>query len=326
MTKPILLLLGEEDLDTLATPELALAAARRTAQIVASGDLTTNRVQVGDSMIWSRLLVGIIPSLDLFGYKQFHRVEKRVRYHIHLFRRSTGDPLATLDGRRITSLRTAATAAVAVAHHVVPGSPVRVGVVGSGEETKEGLRMLHGAIRIEAVRVFSPTPANRESYAAELSSELGLTVKPVASVAEALESAEVAYVATSAAGAPFLSFDDVAHVRVVVAIGSTRPNQRELKGDVLARAAHVVVDCADALHESGDVIEAVEAYGFDARRAVLLGNDLAVTPERFDGPVIFKSIGSVEQDLVLAHHLVEAAVSAGRGHRIDTIASLRIML
>jgi hypothetical protein len=40
---------------------------------------------------------------------------------------------------------------------------------------------------------------------------------------------------------------------------------------------------------------------------------------------VFKSIGSVEQDLVLTHHLVEAAVEAGRGRTAETIASLRIM-
>lgn len=319
------LLLDEDDVDALATTELAVAAARRTAAIVASGDLTTDRVQVGDAVIWSRFLVGIIPPLDLLGYKQFHRVDQRVRYHVHLFRRSTGDPLATVDGRRITSLRTAATAAAAIAHHVEPGAPVVVGVVGSGEEAREGLRMLHGAIAVGGVRVFSPTRANREAYAAELGSELGLSVDPVASAAEALDGAEVAYIATSAAGAPFLAFDDVAHVRVLAAIGSTRPDQRELKGDVLARAAHVVVDCADAQHEPGDVIEAVEDYGFDAKRAVLLGDELSSAAEHHDGPVVFKSIGSVEQDLVLAHDLMEAAAAGGQGRTIETIASLRIM-
>jgi alanine dehydrogenase len=325
MTPAKVLLLDEHDIDALATPAVALAAARRTAEIVASGNLTTDRIQVGDDALWSRFLVGILPSLDLFGYKQFHRVEKRVRYAVHLFRRSTGTPLAMVDGRRITSLRTAATAAVAVAHHVVSGATVRVGVVGSGEEAKEGLRMLAGTVSIGEVRVFSPTQANREAYAAELRDDLDLRIEPVASVAAALAAADVAYIATSAAGEPSVPFDRVAHIPIVAAIGSTRPDQRELKGDVLARADHVVVDCADALHEPGDVIDGVEAFDFDVKRAVLLGDDLSATASRRAGPVVFKSIGSVEQDLVLAHFLVEAAVDAGRGRAVDTVASLRIM-
>jgi ornithine cyclodeaminase/alanine dehydrogenase-like protein (mu-crystallin family) len=319
------LLLDEHDVDALATPAVALAAARRTAEIVASGDLTTGRVQVGDDVIWSRFLVGILPPLDLFGYKQFHRVEKRVRYTVHLFRRSTGDPVALVDGRRITSLRTAATAAVAIGHHVAAGTPVHVGVIGSGEEAKEGLRMLAGTVRVSSARVFSPTAANREAFAAALGEELGVPVELAETVAGALDAADVAYVATSAAGEPFLAFDDVAHVPVVAAIGSTRPDQRELHGDVLARAAHVVVDCADARHEPGDVTEAVELFDFDVKQAVLLGHELATTTAERAGPVVFKSIGSVEQDLVLAHHLAEAASQAGRGHTVDTVASLRIM-
>jgi alanine dehydrogenase len=325
VTTPEILLLDEHDVDSLSMPAIALAAARRAAEIVASGHLTTDRVQVGDEMIWSRFLVGILPPLDLMGYKQFHRVERRVRYTVHLFRRSTGDPMAIVDGRRITSLRTAATAAVAVGHQVAPGATVRVGVVGSGEEAKEGLRMLAGAAAVEAVRVFSPTQANRDAYAAQLGDELGVPIEPVTTVAAALGAADVAYIATSAAGKPFLAFDDVAHVPIVAAIGSTRPDQRELKGDVLARAARVVVDCTDALHEPGDVIDAVEGHGFDVKRAVLLGEELAAARADHADPVVFKSIGSVEQDLVLAHHLVEAAVQSGRGRTADAVASLRNM-
>lgn len=325
MTEPAVRILDQHDVDSMASPAVVLAAARRSADIAAAGEVTTDRLQVGDSLIWSRFLAGIIPSLDLFGYKQFHRVGQRVRYHVHLFRRSTGDPIAVVDGRRITSLRTAATAAIAVTHHLEPERPIQVGVIGSGEEAREGLRMLAGSVTVDRVRVFSPTGANRTSYATELGAELGLTIVPVGSVAEALERAVVAYVATSAAGAPFLSYDDVSDLRVVAAIGSTRPDQRELIGDVLAKAAHVVIDCADALHEPGDVIEAIETFGFDPHRAVLLGDELATAPKRHDGPVVFKSIGSVEQDLVLTHHLVEAAVEAGRGRTAETIASLRIM-
>jgi alanine dehydrogenase len=317
-------LVSEGDVDALVTVELALKAARQTADLVAAGDLTTGRLQVEDGTMWSRILCGILPSFDLLGYKQFHRVGQRVRYHVHLFSRSSGTPLAVVDGRRVTSLRTAATAAVAVAHHR-GGLPSRVGVIGSGEEAKEGLRMLAGALPVTSVRVFSPTKENREAFARLAAAEFDADVRAVARPAEALEHADVAYVATSAAGEPFLRGADVKSVDVVAAIGSTRPNQRELFGDVFPSARRVVVDCADALDESGDVLEAVAEFGYDPADAVLLGNDLAVPPRGGDGPVLFKSIGSVEQDLVLAHDLWRAATQRGLGRDIEAVASLRIM-
>jgi alanine dehydrogenase len=313
-----MMLLDDKDVDTLATVPLALDAARRTAEIVARGALTTGRVQVGDRGIWGRVLLGSLPDLDLYGYKEFHRVGRRVRYHVNLFRASTGDAIAIVDGRRITSLRTAATAAVAAAHFFA--SPVRLGVIGSGEEAREGLRMLAGAVRVCEAAVFSPTAANREAFAAEIGAELGLPVRAVGSVGDALAGADAAYVATSS-GVPFLAAGDVGHVPFLAAVGSTHHDQRELVGDVLARAGLVVVDCADARTTSGDMLDAV-SHGFDPGSAVLLGDYLRGGDAR---PVVFKSIGSVEQDLVLAHHLVTAAAERGRGRLVDPVGSLRVM-
>jgi ornithine cyclodeaminase/alanine dehydrogenase-like protein (mu-crystallin family) len=318
------LLLTEKDVDELSSAPLALRAARETAELVAAGQVVTSRVQVADEMVWTRILVGILPTLNLLGYKQFHRVGQRVRYHVHLFERTTGDHIATVDGRRITSLRTAATAALAVALYAEGSIANHLGIIGSGEEAKEGLRMVSGAVDVSTVSVFSPTPKNREAFAQELGGELGLPVVPVGSVEEALRGADIAYIATSAEGEAFLGFDELRDVRVVAAIGSTRPNQRELKGDAIARTGRVVIDCDDARHEPGDMIDAVENHGFDPASAMLLGSELTAAAGH-RGPVLFKSIGSVEQDLVLALHLVRAAADAGRGAVIPEVGSLRIM-
>ena len=317
------LLLTDRDVDDLVDVEMTLKAARLTADIVATGRLATSRVQVGDDRIWSRILIGIIPELDLLGYKEFHRVDKRVRYHVHVFSRDSGDHVGTVDGRRITSLRTAATAAVAVAHHVADGQQ-RVGVIGSGEEAREGLRALHAAISIGSVAVFSPTVANRQQFASTMSAELGLPVQPVDRLDDTIDGSGVLFVATSSS-VPFLTAEQVANVDVLAAIGSTRPEQRELHGDVIAHAGHVVVDCADARHEPGDVVDAITNFGFDAGQVPLLGEDLQVPSHTRTRPVVFKSIGSVEQDLVLADELLRAAQSTGRGTTAPAIASLRIM-
>jgi ornithine cyclodeaminase/alanine dehydrogenase-like protein (mu-crystallin family) len=316
------LLLTDKDVDQLVDVQLTLDAATRTAEIVAGGQLTTSRMQVGDDRIWSRVLLGIIPELDLLGYKEFHRVDKRVHYHVHLFSRESGEHLGTVDGRRITSLRTAATAAIAVAHHA-GSSEQPVGLIGSGEEAREGLRALHAAMRIGSVAVYSPTATNREQFATSMSTELGLPVEAVDSVDGATAN-PVLYVATSST-VPFLSAGQVGDVEVLAAIGSTRPDQRELHGDIIAAAGHVVVDCADARHEPGDMIDAITNHGFDTDAVPLLGDDLGVPTESRRRPVVFKSVGSVEQDLVLAQHLLRAADSSGVGTVAPAIASLRIM-
>jgi alanine dehydrogenase len=313
--------LGSDDVDRLCTVERALRAARTSARAAA----TTGRVQVADDVTWMRVLAGIIPELDVVGYKEFHRVGQRVRYHISLFRRSTADMIGIVDGRRITSLRTAATAALSF-EHVDTGEAVELGVIGSGEEAKEGLRAVAVASSVSLVKVFSPTTANRESFAEEMAEVTGVEVIPVASADEALRDARRAYVATSASGPPSIRYEQVAHLELVAGIGSTRPNQRELVGDVIAQADRVVFDCDDARHEPGDVVEAIERYGFEPSSAMLLREWLDETPPVAQGGLtVFKSIGSVEQDLVLAHELIAAAHESGSGIAAPEIGSLRIM-
>src|SRR5215469_4142624 len=102
-----MILLDEQDVDELSTVQLGLAAAAQAARLTARSGVSTGRVQVSSDLTWMRILVGVLPELDLIGYKELHRVGKRVRYHISLFQASTGDAIGIVDGRRITSMRTA---------------------------------------------------------------------------------------------------------------------------------------------------------------------------------------------------------------------------
>lgn len=312
-------LLGSDAVSALATPELALAAAATAAGLDRS-KVATGRVQVNGDVSWSRILTGSLTELDVFGYKEFHRVGKRVRYHIHLFRESTGNALGIVDGRRITSLRTSSTAAVAV--RAWARGPVRVGVVGSGEEAREGLRALVAAVNVTGATVYSPTPANRKSFAQTMSEALDLQVDAHDSIDDVLSTCDVLYVATSSKGTPFLGDAEIAHIPMVAAVGATQRADRELRGDVFEPST-VVVDALDAVLESGDGHEAIE-QGWDPSSALLLG-DYLNTPGLQGGRTLFKSIGSVEQDLVLALQLLEAAAEQGRGNVVPPVGSLRIM-
>ena len=315
------LFLDGDLVDALASVEVGLDAARVSARTEA----VTGRVQIADDRTWMRVLAGIVPELGIVGYKEFHRVGRRVRYHISVFDRDTADMIGIVDGRRITSLRTASTAALAF-EHADDGRPKKLAVIGSGEEAKEGLRAVAAVSTLSEVAVFSPTQANREAFCEALGPVTGVPVHPVDSVDAALEGTQQSYVATSSAGPPFLEARQIAHLQLLAGIGSTRPDQRELIGDVFTAAWKVVFDCADARHEPGDVIDAVERFGFDPAGAVLLSDWLQSSYEPAgEGPLVFKSIGTVEQDLALAHRLLVVAREQGLGIAVPEIGSLRIM-
>lgn len=315
------LFLDGDLVDVLASIEVSLDAARVSAVTPA----VTGRVQIGDGHTWMRVLAGILPEMGIVGYKEFHRVGKRVRYHISVFDRDSADMIGIVDGRRITSLRTASTAALFF-EHADDGRPKKLAMIGSGEEAKEGLRAVAAVSSLAEVAVFSPTAANRQAFCDLLGPVVGVPVYPVDSVDTALAGAQLSYVATSSVGPAFLEAHQVAHVQLLAGIGSTRPDQRELVGDVFAEASQVVFDCADARHEPGDVIDAIERFRFDPADAVLLGDWLNSPCEPAgSGPVVFKSIGTVEQDLALAHRLLVAARERGLGIPAPEIGTLRIM-
>jgi ornithine cyclodeaminase/alanine dehydrogenase len=282
--------------ERLLTRAIAREAARQAAELAANDGLVKGRTSVKVGDLWMRILAAGIPELDLLGYKEFHILPPdQMRYTCHLFRLSTGEPLGVVDAHRITRLRTAASAALAV-QHVFGDRPVRIAVIGSGSEAREGLAAIAEVVSVTEACVFSPRASSRASFAADLG------VRDASSVAECTKGADLVYSATHSSGAIVLTPDDLRDARMLATIGSTTPFQRECSGDVFAMTRFVVVDTLDCLQESGDLIEA------GGVASVLLGDFLAAPPPSPDaGFVIYKSIGSAEQDLTLAAELLKLA-------------------
>ena len=85
---------------------------------------------------------------------------------IQLFRAETGEPLAVMDGRLITEMRTAATSAIAVDLLASPQAKV-LAILGSGVQARSHLRALRGIREFSEVRVWSRTAENAKRFAAE---------------------------------------------------------------------------------------------------------------------------------------------------------------
>ena len=152
---------------------------------------------------------------------------------ILLFGTRTGEPLAVLDGRLITEMRTAAVSAAATKYLAHPDSRV-LALLGSGVQAEAHLHALQRVRNFEEVRVWSRTAEHARRFA----ERHGI----VAMAAEdAVRGADVVVTATSAIQ-PILKgawLKGGAHVN---AVGSPRPNWREL--DDAAMANLLVVDLA----------------------------------------------------------------------------------
>jgi ornithine cyclodeaminase/alanine dehydrogenase-like protein (mu-crystallin family) len=209
-----------------------------------------------------------------------------------MFKAETGEPLAVMDGRLITEMRTAAASAVATQQLARKDASV-LAILGSGVQAKSHLAALRHVRSFKEVRVWSPrnAPAFAQRHG----------VKAAATAADAVRGADVVVVAANAT-TPILQGRWLAPGTHVNAIGATRPEWRELDDD-LVTTARIFVDSREAaLRESGDVIAArsdVTEIG-----AVVSGADPGRrTAEEL---TLFKSVGVAVEDVAAAALVLRA--------------------
>src|SRR5438046_419076 len=163
---------------------------------------------------------------------------------ILLFRPDTGEPLAVMDGRLITEMRTAAVSAAVTRHLATPDSRV-LALLGSGVQAAAHLEALSQVRHFDEVRVWSRTADHAEAFARKHNAR-------AMDAESAVRGADVIVTATNARE-PILKGAWLKRGAHVNAVGSPRPTWRELDDDAMANV--LVVDSREAvLKESGDVI------------------------------------------------------------------------
>jgi thiomorpholine-carboxylate dehydrogenase len=204
---------------------------------------------------------------------------------IVLFSPQTGEPLAVMDGRLITEMRTAAVSAAATKLLAAPDSQV-LALLGSGVQASAHLQALSQVRCFTEVRVWSRTAEHAERFARQHE------IKAMSAEA-AVRGADVVVTATNALE-PILKgawLKPGAHVN---AVGSPRPGWRELDDNTMANA--LIVDSREAvLEESGDVI---------LSNAPIYAEIGEIFAGRTEAPVaattVFKSVGLAIEDIAAA--------------------------
>ncbi len=238
--------------------------------------------------------LGVMPSVgeDAMGLKlvSFYPGNEGTDIPTHmamvlLFRPETGEPLAVMDGRLITEMRTAAVSAAVTNRLASPDSRV-LALLGSGVQAKAHLEALAHVRRFDEVRVWSRSPEHAKRFAKEHG------VKAMDAEA-AVRGADVVVTATNAREPILMGawLKPGAHVN---AVGSARPTWRELDDETMANL--LVVDSREAvLKESGDVILS-NAMIYAEVGEIFAGT----TPSPASETTVFKSVGVAIEDVAAA--------------------------
>lgn len=323
------MILGAQALEGILSMRDAIDLLERMSRHEAAGQtLISPRQTTQFKDGWMRLMFAADYAAGYGVTKAFHLVRGAgVRYVVSLYRLQDGELLAVLDGRLITDLRTGAASGVVARHMTLP-AVVKVGIIGSGHQARMQLDCLATELKVASATVFSPTPANREKFAADMSAKLGVAVSAVDCAEPAVRGHDVVVVATSAVGAePLVHAAWLKNCKLVCAVGSTRPESVEVDAAAFGNAELVIVDSLLAAEEAGDLQRAISSGKLARDRQITLAQMVAQGKRAMSGGyAIFKSVGSGLQDLALAARCYELLKPRPELHDARDLGSLKVPL
>lgn len=214
---------------------------------------------------------------------------------------ATGVPEVIMDGTELTRRRTAAASALAARYLSRQDSRTLL-MVGTGAMS-ESLISAHCSIRpIEKVQVWGRRPEQARRVA-ELFSQAEYEVEPVTDLERAVASVQIISCATMADKA-LIQGDWLVAGQHIDLVGSFTPAMREVDDTALRRASVYVDTRAGALHEAGELVQAL-------RDGVISESDICgdlfeltrgtCGQRRSDEQItLFKSVGTSLEDLAAA--------------------------
>lgn len=243
-----------------------------------------------------------------------------------LFDIHTLEPLAIIQDGELQRWRVGCTSALAAKHLSRPEAHV-VGLIGSGWQAETQLRALVKVRDVREIRAYSTSAERLQRFSEDMTSKLGMRVRPVASARDAVEGADIVVCATSSHD-PVFDGDRLVPGQHVSSVQS-----HELDDRTLERASLVVVRSRDAatFHGPPDQapVEAAEVRKPDERlrsKIVELGEVVSGRAGRrsgdditlFTGGGLGASSGLGIQFAAVGHAVYQAARAAGIGRELPT--------
>lgn len=225
----------------------------------------------------------------------------------------TGELLALLDGAALTALRTGAAGGVAARTLARPEAS-RVALFGVGEQAWAQLLAVAAVRELREIRIVAREAAHAQAFMerARARPAFASIVFSCPGPVRAIADADLVVTATSS-HTPVFDGTTLPRGVHVTAVGSFRPDMRELDPATLRGALITVDQRAGALQEAG------ELQGLGPRDVVELGEVLAGSaPGRAspDQRTVFKSVGNGIQDLVVASLAYARALERGLGEEV----------
>lgn len=230
----------------------------------------------------------------------------------------TGSPLALMEGRFLTGIRTAATSAVATRRMATPG-PKRLAVFGAGVQAAFHIEAMIEIAEVEEIIISSRT----ENHARELADRTRSLYKIPCSVVSPQEAASKADLICSCTNSTEPLFDGALLIpgTHINAVGSFKPDMRELDSEAVRRSRVIIDDWSAAGREAGEILIPISEG--EITRDHIRGTIADLVTEKVAGRespdeiTIFKSCGMAIEDLMTARLAYDRAGNLGLGSKVE---------
>ena len=234
----------------------------------------------------------------------------------------TGKTQAILDARFLTALRTGAVGGVGIRNFSRPDCK-RAGIIGAGQQGFYQAIYAATARNIEKLFLFDTAQKNLDAYAEKLRRALSDPVPDIhicKTVEELLEKSEIVVTTTPATSPVMPDNLDLLRGKCFIAIGSYKPQMRELPNAIWKLVDCVYTELPFAMEESGDLSQPLEDGLLKKEQVRYIGEWLMQKQRPFPQAgetTYFKSVGMGLMDLNVSQLIYNEAAKMGIGQTVD---------
>jgi ornithine cyclodeaminase/alanine dehydrogenase-like protein (mu-crystallin family) len=217
----------------------------------------------------------------------------------------TGEPLAALDGSKLTAMRTAAVGAVGI-KYLSSERASTLGIIGLGIQGFHQVLFACQQRPIKELRILDRTKDIMIRFKERFNAYYkDVNVIPCGSARELCEGSEIIIAATGSSKPVVPGDVKWWGNKTLIGIGSYKPDMREFPDEIIEDLNHLYVDTLHGLHETGDLMVPLQKGVISKDRIVEL-SDLILGKCKLEGNTqFFKSVGMAAFDLYGAQLVYE---------------------
>jgi len=228
-----------------------------------------------------------------------------VTARVHVYDSKTGEELAQIEAEGLTTLRTAASSAIAT-DLLAPKDADSLGIFGTGRQAAAHVDSIVKVRGIEKVSVYSRSKDRKTLFAKQVEDQTGIPTVAADSQRKVVDNSQILVLATNSV-TPLFKGEWVKPGTHVNAIGASTPEARETDSALIRRSLLVVDSKAQAVSTYGDVVIPLSEGAIDESQLVELGSlliDSGIVKRQKDQITVFKSGGLAVLDAIMADYLV----------------------